>query len=97
MRSQRIALRVAPLALAYSMDPYQVSTIFRRGDRVQFHPCTDVWMRGARYGTVTGVQDVDGETVVRVKTDVSGLRVQRVTDLTLLRHTGETPGRGVMR
>lgn len=25
---------------------------FRRGDRVQMHPATDLWMRGARYGTV---------------------------------------------
>ena len=25
------------------------------GDRVQLHPATDLWMRGARYGTVTKV------------------------------------------
>ena len=25
---------------------------FRKGDRVEVHPGTDLWMRGARYGTV---------------------------------------------
>lgn len=25
---------------------------FRVGDRVELHPGTDLWMRGARYGTV---------------------------------------------
>jgi len=24
------------------------------GDRVQIHPATDLWMRGARYGVVVG-------------------------------------------
>ena len=25
------------------------------GDRVELHPATDLWMRGARYGTVTKI------------------------------------------
>jgi len=25
------------------------------GDRVELHPCTDLWMRGARYGVVVGM------------------------------------------
>jgi len=28
---------------------------FNRSDRVQVHPAHDLWMRGMRYGTVTGV------------------------------------------
>lgn len=28
---------------------------FRVGDRVELHPATDLWMRGARFGTVEGV------------------------------------------
>lgn len=28
---------------------------FTRGDRVELHPATDLWMRGARYGTVDGI------------------------------------------
>jgi hypothetical protein len=28
---------------------------FRKGDRVQLHPATDGWMRGARFGTVTSI------------------------------------------
>lgn len=26
---------------------------FKPGERVELHPATDMWMRGARYGTVT--------------------------------------------
>jgi len=39
---------------------------FRAGDRVQMHPATDLWMRGARYGTVIGTR---GKKNVRVKLD----------------------------
>ncbi len=28
---------------------------FTKGDRIEMHPATDVWMRGARYGTVVGI------------------------------------------
>lgn len=28
---------------------------FRAGDRVQLHPATDLWMRGARYATVVRI------------------------------------------
>jgi len=27
---------------------------YNTGDRVELHPGTDLWMRGARYGTVIG-------------------------------------------
>ena len=39
---------------------------FRTGDRVQLHPSTDLWTRGARYGTV--VDAYKGKNV-RVKLD----------------------------
>ncbi len=29
---------------------------FRIGERVQMHPGTDLWMRGARFGTVTMIR-----------------------------------------
>lgn len=28
---------------------------FRIGQRVQLHPCTDHWMRGDKYGTITRI------------------------------------------
>lgn len=37
-------------------------------DRVQLHPCTDLWMMGARYGTITEV----GRKHVRVHLDRLG-------------------------
>jgi predicted metal-dependent RNase len=40
---------------------------FRFGERVQFHPATDQWMRGERYGTVMHV----GRTIVYVEGDHS--------------------------
>jgi hypothetical protein len=36
------------------------------GDRVQTHPTTDMWMRGARFGTVVAIEQ-DG--TVRVALD----------------------------
>lgn len=35
------------------------------GDRIELHPATDLWMRGARYGTVVKV----GRKWVHVKLD----------------------------
>jgi len=29
-----------------------MTEVFRVGQRVQLHPATDMWMRGARYGVV---------------------------------------------
>ena len=36
---------------AYGYD----GTAIRVGDRVELHPALDLWMRGARYGTVTNL------------------------------------------
>ena len=38
---------------------------FCKGMRIEMHPATDLWMRGARYGTVTHV----GKAHVNVKLD----------------------------
>lgn len=38
----------------------------RKGDRVQLHPATDLWMSGARYGTVTRVAKDGSDMLVRV-------------------------------
>lgn len=42
--------------------PYMV------GDRVELHPGTDLWMRGARYGTVVGTSSTPRDRV-RVELD----------------------------
>lgn len=40
------------------------------GERVELHPGTDLWMRGARYGTVTKIaQTKSGDVMVRVDVD----------------------------
>ena len=41
-------------------------TDFRKGQRIQMHPATDLFMRGARYGIVTHV----GRKFVHVKLDL---------------------------
>ena len=38
---------------------------FKKGQRIELHPATDLWMRGARFGTVTHV----GKARVNVKLD----------------------------
>lgn len=38
------------------------------GDRVELHPATDLWMRGARYGVVVGTSLTSADRV-RVRLD----------------------------
>lgn len=38
------------------------------GDRVELHPGTDLWMRGARYATVVGIVPTEQDRV-RVELD----------------------------
>ena len=33
------------------------------GDRVELHPATNLWMRGARFGTVVGLSITDRDRV----------------------------------
>jgi hypothetical protein len=40
------------------------------GDRVELHPGTDLWMRGARYGTVIGVSLTPND---RVKVELDAM------------------------
>jgi len=53
---------------------------FEVGQRVQLHPATDLWMSGARYGSVTRVT----KTYVHVKVDLIGKVVRCHPD-----HIGE--------
>jgi hypothetical protein len=48
--------------MTFTMDDFKV------GDRVEIHPATDLWMRGARFGTVTKI----GRKYVHVKLDNTG-------------------------
>lgn len=57
---------------------------FTKGDRVELHPATDLWMRGARYGTVVGI----GRKVLRVSIDLLNDRVVRVSPDNIGRHLG---------
>jgi hypothetical protein len=40
------------------------------GSRVELHPACDLWMRGARFGTVTGIRRVRNE-FRNLRTDVT--------------------------
>jgi hypothetical protein len=40
---------------------------YKIGDRVELHPATDLWMRGERYGEITGI----GTKYARIKLDKS--------------------------
>ena len=37
---------------------------FKAGDRVEMHPGTDLWMRGARYGEVVQIRPTEKDRVV---------------------------------
>lgn len=43
-----------------------------KGCRVEVHPGTDLWMMGARYGTVVGVAKIRGKEMLRVQMDKVG-------------------------
>lgn len=45
---------------------------FRVGDRVELHPATDMWMRGARYGEVKRI----GRKLLTVRLDATGKNVR---------------------
>jgi hypothetical protein len=49
--------------VVYGYNSYNLD--FRVGDRVQLKPHTDLWMRGARYGTVVRL----GRLLVHVEVD----------------------------
>lgn len=44
---------------------YTNNQSFQPGDRIELHPSCDLWMRGARYGTVKRVLSV-GRLVVKM-------------------------------
>ena len=50
---------------------YTNNQTFRAGDRIELHPACDLWMRGARFGTVTRVLTVGR---LRVKMDHPDVR-----------------------
>jgi len=41
---------------------------FRVGDRVELHPLTELWMRGARFGEVKKL----GRSLITIEVDVTG-------------------------
>lgn len=43
-----------------------------KGCRVEVHPGTDLWMMGARYGTVVGIAHHNGQEMLRVQMDKVG-------------------------
>ena len=49
------------------------------GDRVELHPGTDLWMRGARYGDVVGLSLTPNDRV-RVKIDRTGRTISGSED-----------------
>lgn len=49
----------------------------KTGDRVELHPGCDLWMRGAKYGTITKVDEA--KQIAHVRMDYPQVkRVQRV-------------------
>lgn len=53
---------------------YTLEQTFEVGQRVELHPGCDLWMRGARYGTVDGTYTSGIDTVIVVVLDHKGLR-----------------------
>lgn len=43
-----------------------------KGCRIEVHPATDLWMMGAKYGTVVGVAMINGREMLRVQMDRIG-------------------------
>ena len=61
-------MQTTPNLIGYDGNGYTI------GDRVEIHPGTDLWARGARYGTVTGTSLTPADRV-RVRLDKIPARV----------------------
>lgn len=47
---------------------------YRVGDRIELHPATDLWMRGARYGIVAAI----GRKYVHIRLSMHEVKQYRV-------------------
>lgn len=69
---------------------YTDNQVFKPGDRVELSPACDLWMRGARYGTVVPLREgdvsTDGSVWVRVQLD--RVRRHKLFAVKYLRHSG---------
>lgn len=72
--STEAAERGVPACYGYDGRGYTI------GDRVELSPATDLWMRGARYGVVTGLSLTPRDRV-RVKVDQTGSTIRGSEDL----------------
>ncbi len=59
------AMAARPLAKEYA-DDYAPNGVFDPGDRVELHPGLDLWARGARCGTVRGIDKATGHVKIRM-------------------------------
>lgn len=48
--------------MSETVDGYDGST-YTVGDRVEIHPGTDLWMMGARFGTVVGMRSTPDDRI----------------------------------
>lgn len=53
-----------------------MSARFRMMQRVQLHPATDLWMRGARYGQIIAGRRTREWMIYVVELDVDGRKVR---------------------
>lgn len=60
--------------MAKIQGPFTLSD-FKAGDRIELHPATDMWMRGARFGAV----EKTGRKALTVRLDALPRRTYRVT------------------
>ena len=62
---------------------YSASQTFTAGDRVEIHPNCDLWMQGARYGTIVrpSIAVTDAYMVRMDRADVEGLKTFRIDRL----------------
>lgn len=68
MKEGKAYVPKVPVVYGYDGSGYTI------GDRVEVHPGTDLWMRGARFGVVVGVSLTPRDRV-RVKLDKTGERI----------------------
>lgn len=63
----------------YLVSPYFGTNIINIGSRIELAPHCDLWMRGAKYGTVTRITGTDDAARVHVRMDNPRVRkIQRL-------------------
>jgi len=70
------------------MSDYSSDNVFQEGDRVELSPACDLWMRGAKFGTVVSVYRKQAPRIYYLKMDNPRVKREVRSTADLIRKVG---------